>query len=166
MFAEISGKPARLQLQLGWDARCGKQSQLADARAVAQLCVAIREVPHARIMRRAWANVTPWVMHGCRVVHVSRVLCISGEHRLPACSCRQPCRQHLCTRTSEATPFPRSRQAAETCRLAACAPQSACATRSGSVIRRPFVRATLVRATAHGARGRSARLAPHPIARR
>src|SRR6266403_3167674 len=68
MFAEISGKPARLQLQLGWDSLCGKQSQLADARSVAQLCVAIREeVPHARIMRRAWANVTPWVMHGCRV---------------------------------------------------------------------------------------------------
>ena len=27
----------------------------------------------------------------------------SGEHRLPACSCRQPCRQRLSTRNSEVT---------------------------------------------------------------
>src|SRR5213596_3182069 len=55
-----------------------------------------------------------------RVAHASHV---SGEHRLPACSCRQPCRQHLWARNSQVTPFPVSRQAAETCRLAACAPQ-------------------------------------------
>src|SRR5437667_119784 len=37
-----------------------------------------------------------------RVAHASRV---SGEHRLPACSCRQPCRQHPHAGNFEATWF-------------------------------------------------------------
>src|SRR5437867_461414 len=37
-----------------------------------------------------------------RGIYASRV---SGEHRLPACSCRQPCRQHPHTRNFEATWF-------------------------------------------------------------
>src|SRR5882724_2557841 len=55
-----------------------------------------------------------------RVTHASRV---SGEHTLPACSCRRPCRQHPKTRSFEAERFSKSRQAVETRRLAACAPQ-------------------------------------------
>ncbi len=48
----------------------------------------------------------------------------SGEHRLLACSCRQPCRQLLSRRNSMAIIISPSRQAAETNRLAACAPQN------------------------------------------
>src|SRR4029453_15500950 len=40
------------------------------------------------------------------------------------CGRRPPVGQHFWTPNSRATPFPRSRQAAETCRLAACAPQT------------------------------------------
>jgi len=48
----------------------------------------------------------------------------SGERRLPACSCRQPCRQHLLHAwLPENASTAWSRQAAETCRQAACAPR-------------------------------------------
>src|SRR6266516_1576288 len=58
MFAEISGKPARLQLQLGWDARRDEQCAFTDASSIARLRVAFCESAHGQIMRRARSNVT------------------------------------------------------------------------------------------------------------
>jgi hypothetical protein len=55
---------------------------------------------------------------------------LAGEHRLPACSCRQPCRQHFDTHGFELRWSDPSRQAAETYRLAACAPQKSVTARS------------------------------------
>src|SRR3954470_11334190 len=48
-----------------------------------------------------------------------------GEYRLPACICRQPCRQRLDLAFRQSCDLNnRSRQAAETYRLAACAPRN------------------------------------------
>jgi hypothetical protein len=77
-FAEISGKPARLQLQLRWNSRCDEQGAFAHSSRVAHLRIALYERAHPRIMRRVRANVT----------YVSGVY-VSGERRLPACRSRQ-----------------------------------------------------------------------------
>src|SRR6266496_225372 len=58
MFAEISGKPARLQLQLGWDARRDEKRAFAYTGGIARLRVAFCEGAHGQIMRRARPNVT------------------------------------------------------------------------------------------------------------
>src|SRR4026209_2749334 len=58
MLAEISGKPASLQLQLRWDLRRNKQRPFTNTMGIAQLCVTIGESRHARIMRTAVSNVT------------------------------------------------------------------------------------------------------------
>ena len=47
MFAEISGKPASLQLQLRWDSRRDKQRPFTNTIGIAQLCVTISESRHA-----------------------------------------------------------------------------------------------------------------------
>src|SRR5205807_3417715 len=73
MFAEISGEPTRLQLQLGWNSRRGKQRALANAVSVAHLCVTICERRHAQIMRNAWPNVTCSVISAFRVARASGV---------------------------------------------------------------------------------------------
>jgi len=49
---------------------------------------------------------------------------ILGSTGLPACSCRQPAGNIFRTRDAEDDSFSRSRQAAETHRMAACAPQN------------------------------------------
>ena len=54
-----------------------------------------------------------------------RVFARSGEHRLPACSFRQPCRKAFGTLVIEASLVPAGcRQAADAYRLAASAPQN------------------------------------------
>ena len=58
MFAEISGKPARLQLQLGWDARRDEKRAFTYTSGIARLRVAFCKGAHAQIMRRARSNVT------------------------------------------------------------------------------------------------------------
>src|SRR5207249_8068694 len=60
--------------QFGGNARGDEQRRFADARARADLGVALGENPHARIMRRPLANVT----HGVRAAY-------SGEHTRLAC---------------------------------------------------------------------------------
>src|SRR5258705_5463200 len=47
MFAEISSKPAGLQLQLRWNLRRDKQRPFTNTIDIAQLCVTIGEQPHA-----------------------------------------------------------------------------------------------------------------------
>ena len=47
MFAEISSKPASLQLQLRWDLRRDKQRPFTNTIGIAQLCVTIGEQRHA-----------------------------------------------------------------------------------------------------------------------
>ena len=63
MFAEISSKPASLQLQLRWDSRRDKQRPFTNTIGIAQLCVTIGESRHAKIMRTAVRNVTRAVTH-------------------------------------------------------------------------------------------------------
>ena len=59
MFAEISGKPARLQLQLRWNPRRDEQRPFTNTIGIAQLCVAIGEqTSRFKIMRTASPNVT------------------------------------------------------------------------------------------------------------
>src|SRR6266545_613529 len=47
VLAKISGKPARLQLQLIWNPRSKEQRTLTNARRIAHLCVALCESAHA-----------------------------------------------------------------------------------------------------------------------
>src|SRR5204863_3748321 len=68
------GEPTRLQLQLGWNSRRGKQRALANAVSVAHLCVTICERRHVQIMKNSWPNVTCSVISAFRVAHASRVL--------------------------------------------------------------------------------------------
>jgi len=58
MLAEISGKPACLQLQFRWNSRRREQRALMNASCIAHLRVALCQRAHARIMKRRGANVT------------------------------------------------------------------------------------------------------------
>src|SRR4029077_943757 len=58
MFTEIASKPARLQLQLGWNPRRDEQRALMHASDIAHLPVPLCQSSHGQIMRRACANVT------------------------------------------------------------------------------------------------------------
>src|SRR5205085_1713807 len=60
MFAEVSGKPARLQLQLGRNSRRHEQGAFTHASHVTHLHIALYERAHPRIMRSACANVTSY----------------------------------------------------------------------------------------------------------
>src|SRR6266536_1475816 len=83
MLAEISGKPASLQLQLRWDLRRDKQRQFTNTTGIAQLCVTIGDSRHAKIMRTTVRNVTRAVP---RVLGSARVSCageaVSGSRTL------------------------------------------------------------------------------------
>jgi len=62
---------------------------------------------------------------------------VEGERRLPACSCRQPAGNIHSVSLRELFQT-QSRQAAETCRLAACAPQSAAVKKAADGVTQTF----------------------------